>query len=132
MKISKAIPDAMIKSVIDSLVATTFESIMVTEPSSDQAHAPIVFVNEAFTKLTGYSPEEVLGKSPALLQGDETEQAVLDRLRDDLGAGQMFEGATANYRKDGSKFTMHWRVATVTGEDHQPLYFVAVQREQGA
>lgn len=131
MKISEIIPDGMIKSVMDPLVATTFESIMVTEPSSDRAHSPIVFVNEAFTKLTGYSAEDVLGKSPALLQGDETEQTVLDRLRDDLEAGRVFEGATANYRKDGSKFTMQWRVVPVMGEDQQPRYFVAVQREQG-
>lgn len=130
MKISEAVPESMLRSVIDPLVATSFESIMVTEPSHDQAHTPILFVNDAFTQLTGYAPEEVLGKSPALLQGDETDPDVLERLREDLDAGRVFEGATANYRKDGSKFIMHWRVAPVMGEDHQPRYYVAVQREQ--
>jgi len=44
----------------------------------------IIYVNQAFTDLTGYSADEVLGKTPGLLQGPETEKTVIDRLSDDL------------------------------------------------
>ncbi len=113
-----------------SLIGYTFESIMVTAVSESGRQTPIVFVNDAFTALTGYTAEDVLGKSPSLLQGEDTDPAVLNQLRDDLAAGRVFEGATTNYRKDGSKFVMHWRVVPILDEQHQPRYFVAVQREQ--
>ena len=130
MKFSEAVKGADLTSVIDQIVSHAFESIMVTSTSDDRHHTPIVFVNDAFTSLTGYSADDVLGKSPALLQGDETDPAVLEQLRQDLDAGRTFEGATVNYRKDGSKFVMHWRVLPVIGSDNRPHYFVAVQREK--
>jgi len=90
------------------------------------AKTPIVYVNEAFTQLTGYTCEEVIGKSPSLLQGAGTDPAVLDQLRKDLGAGRNFEGRTTNYRKDGTPFTMHWRVAPVRSGKDEVHYFIAV------
>lgn len=132
MNFSEVVAGADLKTLTDQIVSHTFESIMVTTASHDDAHTPIVFVNEAFTELTGYSADEVLGKSPALLQGEETDPAVLDQLRQDLDAGRIFEGATTNYRKDGSKFMMHWRVVPICGDDQKPRYFVAVQREKTA
>jgi PAS domain S-box-containing protein len=87
-------------------------------------------VNEAFTSLTGYSAEVVFGKSPGMLQGAETDPSVIERLREYIDAGRVFEGATYNCRKDGSNFMMHWRVAPVREDDNKPEYFVAVQRAQ--
>ena len=130
MKLSEALPGVDLKSLADEIIGHTFESIMVTAVSESGRQTPIVFVNDAFTALTGYTAEDVLGKSPSLLQGEDTDPAVLNQLRDDLAAGRVFEGATANYRKDGSKFVMHWRVVPILDEHHHPHYFVAVQREQ--
>jgi PAS domain S-box-containing protein len=130
MKFSDALAGVDLKSLADQIISHTFESIMVTAVSDSEHQTPIVFVNDAFTALTGYTAEDVLGKSPTLLQGEDTDRAVLDQLRDDLDAGRVFEGATTNYRKDGSKFVMHWRVVPILSEDKKPQYFVAVQREK--
>lgn len=46
-----------------------------------------------------------------------------------MAAGIVFEGKAVNYRKDGSDFTMWWRVIPVIGNSAQPVYFVAFQRE---
>jgi PAS domain S-box-containing protein len=130
MKFSDAVGGVDVKALADQIIGHTFESVMVTAVSDGEQQTPIVFINDAFTALTGYTAEDVLGKSPALLQGEDTDSAVLDRLREDLDAGRVFEGATANYRKDGSKFTMHWRVVPILADSGKPRYFVAVQREQ--
>jgi PAS domain S-box-containing protein len=112
--------------VLDALTRHSFHAIMVSEAS---ARTPIVYVNEAFTDLTGYAADETVGKSPGFLQGPATDRTVLDRLHQDMWAGRVFEGKAINYRKDGSAFTMHWRVVPVHDNGGRPLYFVAFQRE---
>lgn len=125
MQISKSVPGSDLGAIADMIVSNSFNSVMVTKAA---AETPIVYVNEAFTQLTGYTYEEVLGKSPSLLQGADTDPRVLDQLRKDLGAGRNFEGSTTNYRKDGTPFTMHWRVAPVRSGEGDVHYFIAVQR----
>ncbi|TVR99706.1 MAG: PAS domain-containing protein [Rhodospirillales bacterium] len=112
--------------VLDAIADNSLSSVMVTQAAPD---TPIIYVNEAFTTLTGYTPEDVIGKSPRMLQGPKTDQAVLDRLRKDLEAGRIFEGETVNYRKDCSEFVMHWRVFPVRDQQGAPVYFVALQEE---
>ena len=130
MQLSQSLPAHALSAVADALITSSFDSIMVTEAGDASSHTPIIFVNEAFTVLTGYTAEEVLGKSPAFLQGPGTDRAVLDRLRDDLIAGRVFEGEATNYRKDGTAFTMHWRVVPVKEGSAKPQYYIAVQRSK--
>ena len=126
MKISESLPADVLGAIADVVFSNSFDSVMVTQAA---AKTPIIYVNEAFTKLTGYAAEDVLGKSPALLQGPDTDEAVLDQLREDLESGRNFEGQATNYRKDGTPFTMHWRVASLKAADSKVLYYIAVQRE---
>ncbi len=126
MKAHSAVSSEHQSVVFDALVENCFDSVMITEATPK---SPIVYVNQAFSDLTGYSREEVLGKSPGFLQGAGTDASVLQRLHADMAAGRVFEGKAINYRKDGSDFTMWWRVIPVTGNSAQPVYFVAFQRE---
>jgi PAS domain S-box-containing protein len=114
--------------LFNALAERSFDSIMVTRASDDRNASEIVFVNDAFTKLTGYGREDVLGRTPGFLQGADTDRSELERLDADLAADRAFRGQAVNYRKDGSKFMMEWtvqRVAEVDGE----IFYVAVQRE---
>lgn len=113
-------------AVLDALVANCFDSVMITAATPG---SPIIYVNQAFTDLTGYAAQDVLGQSPALLQGSDTDPAVLRRLHDDMAANRVFEGKAINHRKDGSAFTMWWRVIPVVGSAGEPAYFVAFQRQ---
>ncbi|TVR83915.1 MAG: PAS domain-containing protein [Rhodospirillales bacterium] len=113
-------------AVLDAIADNSLTSVMVTQAAPD---TPIVYVNKAFTALTGYTPDDVMGKSPRMLQGPKTDEAVLARLREDLEAGRVFEGEAINYRKDCSEFLMHWRVFPVSDPEGTPIYFVALQHE---
>src|SRR4051794_689244 len=55
------------------------EAIVITSPQLDQPGPVIEYVNPAFTRMTGYSAEEVIGKTPRILQGPLTDRAVLSR-----------------------------------------------------
>ena len=60
-----------------------------------------MYANKAFKNLTGYSPDEVLGKTPKMLQGPATDKKVIARLANTLKKGGRFEGKAINYKKDG-------------------------------
>src|SRR4051812_37036862 len=72
--------------------------ILITDPR--QADNPIVFVNDAFTGLTGYAREEAIGRNCRFLQGPETDRAVVDDIRNAVGAGEGIETEILNYKID--------------------------------
>lgn len=129
MTLSSALSGDHLGLVLDALTRHSFHAVMVSEAKPG---TPILYVNEAFTALTGYTPQEAVGKSPGFLQGPSTDRAVVDRLREDMLAGRVFEGAAVNYRKDGSEFTMHWRVVPVVDAGGKAAYFVAFQQGSSA
>jgi PAS domain S-box-containing protein len=126
--LTSAVPGDIVATLLDAIVATNFDSVMVTE-RGDGATTPIIYVNRGFTELTGYGADEVLGRTPKFLQGPDTDRAVLDQLVADLTANRSFEGTTVNYRKDGTPFLMHWRVEPIFAGGDTPTHYLAVQRE---
>lgn len=126
MSVSSMLSGYHADNVLDAIVDHSLTSVMITKAAPD---TPIVYVNDAFTDLTGYQPADVIGKSPKILQGPDTDQRVIDRLRDDLSAGRAFEGEAVNYRSNCSTFNMFWRVFPVNDNDGKPVYFVALQEE---
>jgi PAS domain S-box-containing protein len=105
------------------------EAIVITDADFKQSGPKIVYVNEAFTRLTGYPSREVIGKNPAILQGPKTTLFTLAALRSDLAKGRKFEGEDIVYRKDGSEFHMNWYVEPLRNDKGRIAYFVTVQRD---
>jgi len=122
--------DVLHSPLFQAVAGLAFESIMVTKASSDHTNSVIVYVNPAFSNLTGYSADEVIGKTPGLLQGPKTERGVKERLAEDLKNNRTFHGDTINYRKDGSTFIIEWKIAPVMDGD-EVTHYVAVQRAVG-
>ena len=104
----------------------SFDAMMITE---NKPEYPIVFINQAFTRITGYQNEELVGRSPSILQGPKTDRSVLGRLSEDLAAGRMFHGVAINYRKDGSEFLMEWKIAPVKDDRGDITHYLAIQRD---
>ena len=114
--------------VFKSAADHAFNAISITEADNDGGAGKIIYVNHAFTDMTGYSPEEVIGRSPGVLQGPNTERAVLDKLAEQMRSGELFHGETVNYRKDGSEFILEWIVTPVKSND-VTTHYVAVQHD---
>jgi PAS domain S-box-containing protein len=115
--------------LLNSAVLQSRESILITDAELDLPGPRIVFVNPAFTKMTGYAAEEVMGKTPRILQGPRTDKTVTMRLRQDLERGETCEGEVINYRKDGTEFTLEWQVAPIRDEKGAVTHFLALQRD---
>ena len=119
----------IMKRLLETSMAESFNSILITEAGPG---FPIVYANAAFSELTGYAPGEVMGKSPSMLKGPSTDQTVLERLNSDISEGRMFHGRAINYRKDGSKFMMEWKIAPIRNEKDEITHFLAIQRDVSA
>ncbi len=115
--------------LLSSAVKQSKESIMITEADLDLPGPRIIFVNPAFTQMTGYTAAEVLGQTPRLLHGPRTDRTVLARLRHDLLQGDDFSGETINYRKDGTEFIIEWQIAPLRNASSAITHFVAIQRD---
>lgn len=116
----------IMKRMLESSIEESFNAVMITEAGQGY---PIVYVNPAFCEMTGYGPHEVMGKSPSLLQGKDTDPEVIRRLDEDLAAGRLFHGSAVNYRRDGSAFMMEWKIVPINGEDNQVSHYLAIQRD---
>jgi len=114
---------------LTTVVEQSTESVLITTAQLDLPGPQIVYVNPAFTRMTGYTWEEVIGKTPRMLQGPKTDRSVLNRLRGDCAAGKVFHGEVINYRKDGSEFCLDWTVAPVWNERGEITHFVSTQRD---
>jgi PAS domain S-box-containing protein len=119
-------------TLVKSLVDTMPEAVMITEAGGESLDPPILYVNPAFTELTGYTPDDILGETPKILQGPDTEREVLNRLKDQLSSKKTFHGRTWNYRKDGSRFMMEWEIVTFHNAREQPSFYMTIQREAAA
>jgi len=115
--------------LFESAMEQSKESIMITDADLDLPGPKILFVNPAFTKMTGYTAEEAIGKSPRILQGARTDKAVLSRIRQNLQRGEVFEGEAINYRKDGKEFDLEWQVAPIRNGGGEITHFVAIQHD---
>ena len=115
--------------LLESAVRQAREAITITTARLEPPGPEIVFVNPAFTAMTGYSANEVIGQTPRVLQGPNTDQTTLDRMRQCLWQRQTFQCETINYRKDGTEFINEWTVAPILDKSFKVTHFVAVQRD---
>ena len=115
--------------LLENATKHDYDSILITELSLESPGPRIVYVNDGFTKMTGYSREEVIGKTPRILQGEKTDRHVLDRLKKRLIDGQAFFGHTVNYRKDGSEFINQWDIHPLTNSEDEITHGVSYQRD---
>mgnify|MGYP002777314670 CR=1 FL=1 len=116
--------------LLQSVVVNTNDAVIITEAEPIDAPGPrILYVNEAFSRITGYAPEEVLGKTPRILQGPNTNQAELHKVRTALSQWQPVTVEVINYRKDGSEFWNEFSLVPVANAQGWYTHWIAVQRD---
>ncbi|GAN46033.1 PAS domain S-box-containing protein [Methylobacterium sp. PvP062] len=115
--------------LLQAAVEATGEAILITSGDLDEPGPRIEYANPAFTRMTGYAADEVVGRSPRFLQGPGTDRSVLDGLRASLEAGETAQGEALNYRKDGSAYMVEWLITPVCDAGGQVTNWVSAQRD---
>jgi diguanylate cyclase (GGDEF)-like protein/PAS domain S-box-containing protein len=116
--------------LLESVAVHARDSIVITEAEPLDLPGPrILFCNAAFTRATGYSVEEALGKTPRMLQGPETSPAARAKLREAFSTWSPVEVELINYRKDGTPFWVELSIVPVANEAGWFTHWVSVQRD---
>ena len=115
--------------VFRSVIDAAPEGIVVC--AANGADNPVVYLNAAFERLTGYAASELLGTDLRQLQGSDREQEGRTRLRQALNQGAGTRALLRNYRKDGSQFWNEIFLEPVRDPTGTLTHFVAFHRDVG-
>jgi diguanylate cyclase (GGDEF)-like protein/PAS domain S-box-containing protein len=119
--------------LMEAVVVHATDAVVVT--AADQLAEPgprICYVNRAFCTLTGYSAEELIGRSPRMLQGPETSHEARATMRRALSEGQPVQVELINYSREGRPYWIELSIAPVPDAQGELRYFIAIQRDISA
>ncbi|EKG40126.1 sensor domain-containing diguanylate cyclase [Pseudomonas syringae] len=115
-------------ALLEAVVEQSFNAVLITDANLANGGPFIVYVNPAFCSMTGYTAEALIGASPRILQGPDTDPQVIERMRECLSESLFFEGSTVNYRADGSPYIVEWKISPVRDDAGTVCNFVSVQQ----
>jgi PAS domain S-box-containing protein len=113
--------------LLERAVTASTNSIAISDPN--QPDDPLVYVNPAFERTTGYTAEEVLGRNCRFLQDEDRDQPAVGELRAAVHEGRHCSVVIRNYRKDGTLFWNELSIYPVRDEEGRVTNFVGVQND---
>jgi PAS domain S-box-containing protein len=120
-------PEAQLQALRDRAVVATDIAFTITDPRQDDD--PLVWVNPSFSRITGYSYEESVGRNCRFLQGAATDRATVEEIGKALQAQQPVTTTLLNYRKDGTAFWNQLSITPVFDGEGRLVSFVGVQTD---
>ncbi|MCH8310503.1 MAG: PAS domain S-box protein, partial [Chloroflexi bacterium] len=93
------------------------------------ANGIVMWVNPAFTALTGYTPDEIIGQGTSILNSDSHSNAFYDELWTTITAGQVWRGELTNLRKDGTKYEAELTITPVKSADGEITHYIGIEQD---
>lgn len=117
-------------ALLRSAVMAAGHAVLITRAAPIDLPGPeIIYVNEAFTRMTGFTPPEILGRSPRVLQGPGTDRVTLERIRQRLARGEGADETLLNYTREGRPFWAHLTITPLLDPAGRVTHWVSVQRD---
>ncbi len=116
-----------LETIYLKMVNAIDEGIIIVDAT--QANLPIIFANEGFYKITGYKSDEVIGKNPKFLVGQDTKTETLQLINDYIKKGKNGSFTIINYKKDGSKFWNHFTITPIFDNQNNLTHWVGIERD---
>lgn len=108
-------------------VESARNGVVMTDPN--RSDNPIIYSNPAFTEITGYSAEEILGHNCRFLHGEDRDQPALEELRKAIKQERAATVILRNYKKNGTKFFNELTISPVCNEQGHLVSFVGIQND---
>ena len=108
-------------------VASVSDGVLIADPN--QPDNPIIYTNPAVWQITGYQPDEIVGKNCRFLQGSDTDPQTVAQIRQAITERREVKATVLNYRKDGQLFWNELKISPVFSDEGDLLYFVGIQTD---
>lgn len=116
--------------LLKNVVTNTNDAVLIAEVEPDhEKDAHVIYVNEAFTEMTGYTADEVIGQSPRILEGPNSDKRDIEKFRKALRNWEKYDVTILNYKKNGDEFWNHFSFSPVANEKDQFTHWVAILRD---
>lgn len=117
------------QALLSAAIRHLGEGVLITTDELDWPGPQIIFVNDALCRITGYAREELIGQSPRVLQGKQTNRAGLERIKTELAANRSCLAEVVNYHKDGTPYDAELYITPLFNGDGQRTNFVSIHRD---
>lgn len=108
----------------ETLFKNEYKALVITDKNQK-----IIWVNEGFKEMTGYSLNFVKNKSPKFLQGEKTSQKALQNIREHLSKNAYCEESMVNYRKDGREYICEIKIYPILNANQNVEHYLALENE---
>lgn len=116
--------------LLETVITQTKDAVVITDTDTSENPIPnIIFVNEAFTKMTGYKPKEVIGKSPIMFAGPKADRKELEKLSNAIQKYKECFIETISYKKNGTEYWVNFSMIPVTNKDGEHTHWISIQRD---
>ncbi|WP_396194265.1 PAS domain S-box protein [Flavobacterium sp.] len=116
--------------LLETVITQTKDAVMITDIDTSKEVIPnIIFVNSAFTDMTGYTAEDVIGKSPIMFIGPKSDILEFDKLKTAIQDYKECFVETINYKKNGEEFWNNFSMIPVTNKDGEHSHWISIQRD---
>jgi len=116
--------------LLETVITQSKDAVMITDIDTSKNVIPnIIFVNSAFTDMTGYPADEVIGKSLEILFGKKSDILEFDKLRTAVQEYKECFVETISYKKSGEEFWINFSMIPVTDKEGEHSHWISIQRD---
>lgn len=116
--------------LLETVITQMKDAVIITESGKSTDKIPkIVFVNPAFTAMTGYQPHEVIGKRPTAFLNRKAIHPYVRKMMQALHNKQEFKFETLNLRKDGEEYWINFSMIPITNKEGKHSHWISIQRD---
>lgn len=116
--------------LLETVIANANDGIMIAEINPADLSGPtIVYINDAYLKMTGYSKEEIIGKTPRILQGEKTDKLQLKIIKEAILKYEPCEMEVLNYKKNGKQFWSTVSISPVANTEGAYTHWIGIMRD---
>jgi PAS domain S-box-containing protein len=116
--------------LLETVITQTKDAVVITDINTLDTDIPnIIFVNSAFSEMTGYDSSEVIGKSPAMFMGPKSDIYEFDKLKTAIKEYKECVIETISYKKDGEEYWVNFSMVPVTDKEGEHSHWISMQRD---
>lgn len=116
--------------LLETVITQTKDAVIITESEKSNRTIPkIVFVNPAFSEMTGYKASEVIGKTPTIFMGKKSVKNEMENLAKALRGKEELEFETLNHTKNNEEYWVHFSMIPITNQEGDHSHWISIQRD---